>query len=202
MVSITPAALQAAGHTPTPEPKPLLRRPTLIRKRDDTDLDLGGDAIPSSPGKRTKVTFDLDAEVRVMGDWEKDPELIQEEVRRAIEQHVRGENTGYDRVKEVFSAEPTSEDAPSPTTIRNHLLALLRNVASLNKSCSGLVHAVLESQWLRRDESYVALYVRFLGTLSSAQGGFVGAVLRMLVDNLCNGRSSTNCLTKHHLLYN
>ena len=183
MVSITPSVLRPVGLMSIPESESLSRRPTLIRKRDSTHLDIEGDAVPPNPGKRPKVTFDTDVDVRVLGEWEKGPELIREEVRRAIAKHAHGDNAGYDRVKEIFSVEPTSEDAPSPTTIRNYMLALLTNVASLNKSCSGLVHAVLESQWLGRDEDYLALYIRFLGTLVSAQGGFVGAALRILVEN-------------------
>ncbi|KAI9879963.1 MAG: hypothetical protein M1830_006271 [Pleopsidium flavum] len=192
MVSITSPVLRPVGPMLAPEAKPLLRRPTLIRKRDNTDMDLDEDAVPPSPSKRSKVTFDTDVEVRIMDEWEKGPELIRAEVRRAVEKHAHGENTGYDRVKEVFTTEPMAVDAASPTTMRNYLLALLGNVASLNKSCSGLVHAVLESQWLGRDESYVALYVRFLGTLVSAQGGFIGAVLRMLINDFCNGIVSKN----------
>jgi len=187
MVSITPSALRRVAPILASEAKSLRRRPTLIRKRDNTDMDLDEDAVPPSPGKRAKVTFDTDVEVRVIDGWEKGPELVREEVRRAVVKHAHGENTGYDRLKEVFTTEPTAEDAPNPTMMRNYMLALLSNVASLNKSCSGLVHAVLESQWLGRDEGYVALYVRFLGTLASAQGGFVGAVLRMLVNNFSNG---------------
>lgn len=187
MVSITPSALETASITPLPVSKSLSSRPTSIRKRDSTHLDFADDAVPSSPGKRPKVKFDTDVEVQVIGEWEKDPELIREEVRRAVALHARGENAGYDQVKEIFTTEPASEDAPSPTTIKNYMLALLGSVASLNKSCSGLVHAVLESQWLGRDEGYVALYIRFLGALSSAQGGFVGTVLRMLVENFSSG---------------
>lgn len=195
MVSITPSALGTVSITPLPASKTLPSHPTSIGKRESTHLDLADNAIPSSPGKRAKVKFDTDVEVQIIGNWEKDPELIREEVRRAVALHTRGENAGYDRVKEVFTTEPTSEDGPSSTTIRNHMLALLGNVASLNKSCSGLVHAVLESQWLGRDEGYVALYIRFLGALSSAQGGFVGIVLRMLVENFSGGMHS------HHLRY-
>ena len=190
MVSITPSALETVSITPLPASKSLPGRPSSIRKRDSTHLDLADDAIPSSPGKRPKVKFDTDVEVQVMGDWEKDPELIREEVRRAVVLHARGENAGYDRVTEIFTTEPTSEDAPNPTTVRNYMLALLGSVASLNKSCSGLVHAVLESQWLGRDEGHIALYIRFLGALSSAQGGFVGTVLRMLVDNFSSSMYS------------
>ena len=191
MVSITPSAPRTVSITPLPASKSLPGRPTSsIGKRDSTHLDLADDAIPSSPGKRPKVKFDVDVEVQVMEEWEKEPEVIREEVRRAVTLHARGDNAGYDRVTEIFTIEPWSEDAPSATTIRNYMLALLGNVASLNKSCSGLVHAVLETQWLGRDVGFLALYIRFLGALSSAQGGFVGTVLRMLVDNLSNSMHS------------
>lgn len=172
--------------TPAPMPvmKPLLRRPTLIRKRDEIE-----DEVPSSPGKRPKVSFDSNVEVRVMGDWEKAPQLIHEEVHRALEQHALGDNSGYNEVKNVYVAKSKVEDEPSSTTLRNYTQALLANVSSLNKSCSGLVHAILESRWLGRQDDYFTLYVRFLANLVSAQGVFLADVLRMLVGNLAAGLS-------------
>ncbi|KAL9120406.1 MAG: hypothetical protein Q9187_003041, partial [Circinaria calcarea] len=164
--------------------KSIVRRPTLVRKRDETDLALGGDAIPQSPSKRTKVTFDTDVDVRVMEQWEKAPEVVREEVRRALERHALGDDAAYDQVKEVYTTNPTAEDAPSPKTLRNYTAALLSKVSSLNRSCSGLVHAVLKSEWLGRDETYLALFIRFLGSLISAQGMYLGDVIHMLVENL------------------
>ena len=168
-----------------PVVQPLPRRPNLVRKRNDIE----GEA-PSSPGKRPKVSFDSNVEVRVMRDWENTPQFIQEEVRRALEQHALGDDSGYSQVIEIYAAKSNVEDNPSITTIRNYTQALLGNVSSLDKSCAGLVDAVLESQWLGRQEDYFTLHVRFLGNLA-AQGIFLSDVLRMLVGNLAAGLSYT-----------
>lgn len=159
--------------------KSILRRPTLVRKREDDD-----EAPPSSPGKRAKVTFDSDVEVRVVSDWEKAPHLIQEEVRRAFTKRALGDDSGYDKLKDVYSKSKNHEEELSPVTIKNYTLSLLANVSALNKSNSDLVHAVLSSDWLGRTEDYVALFARLLANLSSAHGVFLGEVVRMLVDNL------------------
>lgn len=185
MVSIMSTAPGTPGSAPASTIKHSPRRPTLVRKRDKTDM--GFDGAPN-PGKRAKVSFDSDVQVRVVDEWEKTPELIREEVRRALEKRAAGGNSGYDRVVEIYTAKPTGEDAPSPTTIKNYTVALLGNVSLLNKSASTLVHALLDSQWLGRDETYVTLYIRLLGNLVSAQAGYLTDVLRMLVANLTSGK--------------
>jgi RNA polymerase I-specific transcription initiation factor RRN3 len=173
--------------------KPLLRRATLsgtVRRHGETDISMDAEPNLANPNKRPKVAFDPEVKVRLMEDWassEKAPELIREEVRRGIERYFMGETAGYERIKEIFTIKQDADDAPSPATIKSYLLALLGNVSLLKKSSSSLVHAVLECQWLGRDEAFVAVYVRFLGILVSARGGYVGSVLRMLVNNLCHG---------------
>ena len=183
MVSIMSPMPRSAGSVPTAATKPLPRRPTLSRKREDSD-----DVYSSSPAKRNKVAFDSDVEVRVMGDWEKAPELVQEEVRRALEKHAMGDDFGYNHVKSIYIAKEDPKDEPSPTTMKNYTKALVGSASSLNKSCSDLVYAVLGSQWLGRDGDYVDLYVRFLAHLVIAHGEFLADVLRMLVENLTAGK--------------
>lgn len=187
MVSTMSTAPRALGSAPALTAKQPLRRPTLVRKRDDTDMEFD---TPPIPGKRAKVSFDSEVQVRVVDEWEKAPELIREEVRRALEKRASGDNSGYDRVVEIYTAKSTGEDAPSSTTIRNYTVALLGNVSLLSKSASTLVHALLNSQWLGRDEAYVTLYIRLLGNLLSTQAGYLTDVLRMLVDNLTSGKIS------------
>jgi len=161
-------------------PKPFLRRPTLVRKRDDDD----DGQIPSSPGKKIKVTFDPDVEVRMVDDWEKGPEVIHAEVRRAFAKRAVGDSSGYERIKDIYSRKKDENDEPLPRTVKSYTTALLGNVSSLTKSNSDLIHAVLQSEWLGRQEDYVELFVRFLANLASAQGQFLGETMRMLVDNL------------------
>ncbi|PLN77932.1 RNA polymerase I-specific transcription initiation factor RRN3 superfamily [Aspergillus taichungensis] len=161
------------------------------------------DAHPS-PRKRTRVQFEKNVEMREMSDNEektppmtrapgKSAAVVREEVRRAIQRHVSGaDSESYDRIKEVFAVDPRrrdedghlSPDVPTHTSLRHHLLGLLSNVAALDRSCDGLVSAVLNSEWLGRDESYVKLYIRFLGNLAAAQGAHLRSVLKMLVGYL------------------
>ncbi|KAL4890544.1 RNA polymerase I-specific transcription initiation factor RRN3 [Aspergillus ambiguus] len=181
----------------------------LKHRMDDMNLSLspsssvGSDGeLTPSPRKRTRVQFDAqmalqELEYHPQRDSKTSPEksaaVVREEVRRAIQRHVSGTDSGgYDLIKEIFSVDPRREerhawdpyDVPTHTTLKNHLLGLLSNVAALDRSCNGLVQAVLHSEWLGRDESYVKLFIRFLGNLAAAQSSFLGSVLKMLVQHL------------------
>ncbi|EED17050.1 RNA polymerase I specific transcription initiation factor RRN3 superfamily [Talaromyces stipitatus ATCC 10500] len=150
-----------------------------------------------NPVKRARVQFDDTANTarasRSSDDndqpQEKSVALVREEIRRAIQRHVSGaDSEGYDQIKEIFTTDPKeiqdeeSTEIPSPTSMKRHMMALLSNVAALNRDCSGLVHAVLGSEWLGRDESYVKLFVRFLGNLAATHTGYMRSVLKMLVN--------------------
>lgn len=166
-----------------------------------------GDGPP--PAKRARVQFDETADSKrsprpVEDDTpqEKSAALVREEIRRAIQRHVSGaDSEGYDQIKEVFTTDPKatpdedSSENPSPTSLKRHVMGLLSNVAALNRDCSGLVHAVLGSEWVGRDESYVKLFVRFLGNLAATHTGYMRAVLKMLVNYF--GESK---LPFHHFL--
>lgn len=160
-------------------------RPALMRKRTHSE-----DASSPSLAKKSKVSFSSNVEIRVVGEWEKPPELIQEEVGQALEKHARGDESSYLDVKAIYSADKRTEDVPSTTTLRNYTAALLSNVSSLNKSRSDLVYAVLNSPWLGRSEEYTNLYIRFLANLVSAHGVYLADALRMLVENLTTSESS------------
>ncbi|KAI9760078.1 MAG: hypothetical protein M4579_001911 [Chaenotheca gracillima] len=193
MLSTTPNVPASTG----PGKSALLHRPSVagkVRNRDEAEMDEPSDARSLNPGKRSKVAFDPDVQVKLMHDWEKGLELIREEVRLGIERHKKGLNVEYDRLKEVFTTSAEEQDAPTATTVRNHVLALMSNVSLLNKQCSGLVNAVLQSDWLGRDDAFVGLYIRFLGSLLSAQGSYLGSVMAMLISKLVNLPSSTGKL--------
>lgn len=171
----------------------------------------GSDGGVPGPKKRARVQFDKEVDMREVPvhdepessnqsqhrstGTEKSAAVVREEVRRALQRHISGtDSEAYDRIKEIFAADPRrrdedgggglSYDIPSHSTLKHHLMGLLSNVASLDRSCNGLVYAVLNSVWLGRDESYVKLFIRFLGNLAAAQGCYLGAVLKMLVNCL------------------
>ncbi|KAJ9613103.1 DNA independent RNA polymerase I transcription factor [Cladophialophora chaetospira] len=162
-------------------PQPLSRRTTLKRSIDETSVM----NAPSSPSKRSRVTFDSDVEIVSADDDEDlDPLVVKEQVRRAIERHRFRENEAYERVKNYFSTPPDKSNAPSTKILKFHLQALLANVTSLDKDCGSLVNAVLYSEWIGRDEQYYALFVRFLNNLAAAQRGYQSKIMAVLVDLL------------------
>lgn len=181
----------------------------MKRKMDEIDLAPSPpsslpDALPEDAPplrKRPRVTFD-DKNLRThepaseQDDTPNAPKkplpLVREEIRRAIHRHLSAaDSEGYDQIKEIFAADPRkagddlhSYDLPTHETLRLHLTGLLSHIASLDRNCSGLVHAVINSEWLGRDESYVKLYTRFLGNLCAAQGTYLTVVFRMLTAKL------------------
>lgn len=187
-----PTHFQPSGSASKPTPtKTLLRKSTLAGKRklDDAGLDLDGDDMSSSmnPAKRSRtVTFNpLVQEQLFTSSPEAPTDLydVRRLVKKALDEHNRagGDDSRYDGVKEVFSTKNRSQGKAENDLMRAHLLALTSNVSLLGKNSSGLVRAVLESEWVGRDEPYVRAYVSFLGNLASAQGAYVGTVLSMLV---------------------
>lgn len=192
--------------------------PMAGQKRKMMELDISSQPSTSSapsdagnrdgpgPAKRARVQFDASADTgrmnRTASDddqpQEKSAALIREEIRRAIQRHITGtDSEGYDQIKEVFTINPRdlydedSPEVPSPTTVKRHLMGLLSNVSALGRDCSGLVNAILSSEWLGRDESYVKLFIRFLGNLSAAHTGYLRLVLKMLVNYLGEGEQSS-----------
>ncbi|KAF7504359.1 hypothetical protein GJ744_002416 [Endocarpon pusillum] len=162
-------------------------RPVLKRTRDDSaDME-----VPSSPSKRSRVTFDSDVEyVSADDDDEVDPQLIREQVRRAIQRHLSGgDDEAYENVNQIFLADPKKENAPSPRALHAHLQAVLAHISSLDKSCNGLVNAILSCEWVGRDENFVKLYISVLGNLAAAKSGYLSKILSTLVDLLGEQRT-------------
>lgn len=176
-------ALAQSNTLPSSSIKP---RPALKRTRDDSsDME-----PPSSPSKRSRVTFDSDVEYVSAEADDVDPQLIREQVRRAIQRHLAGDDEqAYENVKQVFAADSKKDDAPSPKAVHAHLQAILAHISTLDKSCSGLVNAILICEWVGRDEDFVRLYVKVLGNLAAAKSGFLGKMLQTLVDMLGEQRT-------------
>lgn len=187
-VHLQSSGSSASKATPT---KTLLRKPTLASKRkiDDAGLDLDGDEMSAAanPSKRARtVTFNPLVQEQLFTsspEASADLEDVRRNVRKALDEHNRtgGDNSRYDSVKEVFSKKTRTQGRAENDIMKAHLLALTSSVSFLGKNCSGLVRAVLDSEWVGRDEAYVRVYVSFLGNLASAQGAYVGSVLSMLV---------------------
>ncbi|KAK1067577.1 DNA independent RNA polymerase I transcription factor [Friedmanniomyces endolithicus] len=170
-----------------PPPTPLHQRPTLGLKRDSSFLDTDDEAGLSSQTKRLKVAFSPKVDVRIMDDWsEKSYDLVKEEVRLGIEQHVapgdRREDAHYAKLLQQFSQHVGSDEAPSSGLLKKYLLAINARVNALGQ-CAELVGAVLDLAWLGRDDVFANLYVRFLMGLATAHSKYVSSIMEKLVSH-------------------
>ena len=162
--------------------KPTQRRPTLVRKREETSLDQDDQTTAWPPSKKARVAFNEDVEVNVVDEpWDKTAELIKEEVRRALQRHANGDSEGYNKIVQVYATEEPDAEPPSAEALKHYTAALLSNVALLNRSTSRLVQLVLKIDWVRRESGFVSLYTKFLGNLVSAQGMWLRDVMERLV---------------------
>lgn len=180
--------------------------PTLPQKSLKRDAShLSSPAPEPSQNKKLRVAFDDKVDVRIMDDWTTKPlDLIKDEVRSAIEGHVRPgpdkDDGAYEQLRIIFiGAQPSRShndgpvssngEAPSTALLKKYLIALSGRVNDL-KACGKLVHAVLDINWLGRDDAFVALFVRFLGTLGSAVPGFLRTVLDRIVGHFVEGEAA------------
>ncbi|KAI9821422.1 MAG: hypothetical protein M1826_000658 [Phylliscum demangeonii] len=194
MISIMTRSSVIPTATPAPAvPRPL-KQSSKVRTRQEAGLD-------SSPPSRDRVAkrsrIDSDKPARTVNGSESGLETVRKEVRRAVEQYCTGDETGYARLVELFSKSPTSDQARSSTCLQHHLLALSSIVSQLDRTYWDLVTAVLACEWLGRGETFVQIYVRFLGNLVSAHGTYIEVVLRMLVDQLGSGLPPSRQIPGH-----
>ena len=132
--------------------------------------------------KRRRVAFNPEVDVRIVSDEnDKSLELVNEEVRRAIEKHAAGEKAAYDLLKGLFREDPKTGSAPLTRLLQKYLIALSNHVHLLDFSCKGLVHAVIDCDWVARNDSFVRSYRAFLHSLLSIQSGFMSTVLQSLI---------------------
>lgn len=190
--------LPTASMPCTPPPS----RPKTL-KRDSTHLQLASD---DSPTKRNRVAFSDDVDVRILEGWNSRPqELVLEEVRLAIDSHLRRGNmhddSAYEQLRMTFAAAALDDgegehrpdgfelSRPNSALLKQYLAALLRRVGDL-KGCTTLLYAILDLNWLGRRDDFVNLYIKFLGTLASAHPGFLRHILektvRHYVSRECN----------------
>lgn len=170
-----------------------LRRPTLVRKYAETNLENESSdyQIPSSPTKRVKVAFNNEVEINLVEEWGKDPELTREEVRRALARYNDGDDTLYNELKDLFITDATTRESTDTPKLWRYTVALLQNIGLIGPHCSDLVQLAIKSNWLRRDDAYVALYQRFLENLLLSQPLWLSPVLHALVDNFLQSQPPT-----------
>ncbi|KAM0276328.1 hypothetical protein ACHAQH_006871 [Verticillium albo-atrum] len=200
MRPFTSIARQRAGPpstTATPT-KSILRPPSILGRRKSEYAGLDSDPAdpPSSPNKRRKVFIDeLNNKVIEFGDRSLDE--VNMEVRKALEEHLMGEDGEYDNMKEIFandkrksSSDLDNDNAVKPQELKLYILALTNCVPLLkNRACNGLVRNVLQVSWLGRDENFYKVYLQLMAALVSAQGSYLSIVLSTIMEKFLHSSS-------------
>ncbi|ROT39785.1 RNA polymerase I-specific transcription initiation factor rrn3 [Sodiomyces alkalinus F11] len=178
--------------TATPS-KSILRPSILGRRKID---HVSPDDIPPPPTKRRKVLIDeMNNEVIEFSGRSLDQ--VNQEVRRALEGHLQGQDSDYDSLKEMFATEnrrtgaDVGEDSsPKPQELKRYILALTNCVPLLkNRACNGLVRNILQVSWLGRDEEFYKVYLQLMAALVSSQGSYLSLVLTMMVEKFPHTRA-------------
>lgn len=205
---ITHAAQAAVKQVSTPL-KPILKSSSSMTtsvipgtKRTSDDAALDDDSTDDgSQGhrKRQKVEFDLNnIEIHEIGI--RSVEEVKQEIRKALDDHARGEDEDYDMLKETLSGKQKfvydDEDDEGDTTLpekrrqelKVYLVALSSFTPRLGRTTSGLIKSVLQCQWIGRDEQFSKIYTQFLASLVSAQGSCLTPVLATIVEKFSYSR--------------
>ncbi len=203
--TLVQAAEAAVKQVATPL-KPILKAASSSilgtrRTRNDAELDDDSMDGSQSPRKRQKVEFDLNnIEIHEIGI--RSVEEVKQEIRKALDEHARGEDEEYDVLKEALSGKQKfmyddDDDDADPTLpekrrqeLKVYLVALSSFTPRLGRSASGLVKSVLQCQWLGRDEQFAKIYTQFLASLVSAQGSCLTQVLSAIVDKFSHSKPS------------
>ncbi|KAG7145897.1 RNA polymerase I-specific transcription initiation factor rrn3 like protein [Verticillium longisporum] len=182
--------------TPT---KGILRPPSILGRRKSEHAGLDSDLAdpPSSPTKRRKVFIDeLNNKVIEFGDRSLDE--VNMEVRKALEEHLMGEDSDYDNLKEIFASDKRkspsdlgSDSVVKPQELKLYILALTNCVPLLkNRACNGLVRNFLQVSWLGRDENFYKVYLQLMAALVSAQGSYLSIVLSTMMEKFSHSSSA------------
>jgi RNA polymerase I-specific transcription initiation factor RRN3 len=169
-LSVAPARRRPTLLTSTPPPgQAALKTPVSIlgpRSRGRSDEDLDGPGSPSK--KRKKVAFDMNLNMTIeIGS--KTLEEARREVRKALLDLARGEDSGYDELKEVFGNDTKrylkpivgeEEDGLRPEELLVYIVALINCAPLLGRASSGLIKTILKCAWLGRDDNFVSAYIQ------------------------------------------
>ncbi|KAF4456464.1 hypothetical protein F53441_1414 [Fusarium austroafricanum] len=202
MRPFTPTTRNFSGPAPkNSTPVRSILKPASVlgrRKAEHAGLSDPVDA-PESPTKRRKVLFD-DIRNVTYEVGRRSMDEVKLEVRTALEEHLRGNDSQYDTLKELFASDKQrylppvvgeEDDTLKPHELQVYVVALTGCVPILkNKLCNGLVKTILNCSWLGRDDAFVKVFTHFLAALVSAQGSYLSPVLAMMVEKFSDSRPS------------
>ncbi|KAK3818310.1 MAG: RNA polymerase I-specific transcription initiation factor RRN3-domain-containing protein [Linnemannia gamsii] len=103
-------------------------------------------------------------------------------IASAIQEMKRGDPIKYEEL--IAQLTVTKPSPLTPTKLLQWIQALSQCISLLDKSCSALIDAMLQTDWLIQDDVFVQYYLSFLGNVVSAHAFYVVPVQSMLVHKL------------------
>ncbi|KAF9427511.1 hypothetical protein BGZ94_004778, partial [Podila epigama] len=144
---------------------------------------------PSSPMKRSISTPTMASAAMVsseqVAEFERHRQsqaMMTSYISSAIKEKKQGNPGPYE---DLIAQLTVTKPAPmSPTKLLQWIQALSQCISLLDKSCSSLIDAMLQIDWITQDDIFVQHYFSFLGNVVSAQAFYVVPVQAMLVKKL------------------
>ncbi|KAI1300548.1 hypothetical protein EDD11_006093 [Mortierella claussenii] len=95
--------------------------------------------------------------------------------------------------EELIAQLTVSKPAPlTPAKLLQWIQAMSQCISLLDKSCTALIDAMLQIDWVVQDDVFVQYYLSFLGNVVSAHAFYVVAVQSMLVKKLTTRHKSSS----------
>ncbi|KAF9903297.1 hypothetical protein EC991_003989 [Linnemannia zychae] len=105
-------------------------------------------------------------------------------ISSAIQEKKRGDPIKYEEL--ITQLTMTKPSPLTPAKMLQWIQALSQCISLLDKSCSSLIEAMLQIDWLIQDDVFVQYFMTFLGNVVSAHAFYVVPVQTMLVHKLTN----------------
>ncbi|OAD70401.1 hypothetical protein PHYBLDRAFT_70681 [Phycomyces blakesleeanus NRRL 1555(-)] len=105
-------------------------------------------------------------------------------IQGALREKDQGNLTRYNELISILSIDPSNPEAPSALKLYVWISVLSQSVSQLDKSCSGLIEAILKVDWAVRTRTFVDAYIDLLENIVSAHAVYVVPVINTLVSGL------------------
>ncbi|KAG0320571.1 hypothetical protein BG000_003517 [Podila horticola] len=122
-------------------------------------------------------------------------------ISSAIREKKQGNPGPYE---DLIAQLTVTKPAPlTPAKLLQWIQALSQCISVIDKSCSALIDAMLQIDWLSQDDVFVQYYLSFLGNMVSAHAFYVVPVQSMLVKKLVHRHkpSTTDFAQQHNRVH-
>ncbi|EMR11370.1 hypothetical protein PNEG_00397 [Pneumocystis murina B123] len=111
-------------------------------------------------------------------------DMIHKYIINALETCDKGDKEAYEDLRKKLSMDFQSSEALSSLQLKQLLFSLIQVASRLNSNYQSLINDILKIHWVERDDEFVSVYIRFLGTIASAHSGYIPLIIKMLVQTM------------------